>query len=52
MIWWIWTAFVPSMAHIIDLNEWWKEDEEFLDVAWLGEGAWTGRLDNSGIGLK
>lgn len=52
MIYWLWTAFKPPIVHLIDLDEWWDNDNEFLDVAWLGECAWTGRIDNSNIGLK
>lgn len=52
MIYWLWTAFNPVIVHLINLDEWWDNEDEFLDVAWLGEVAWTGRTDNSGIGLK
>lgn len=53
MIWWLWTAFTPTQARVIDLAEWWDWDSvDSLDVAWLGECAWTGRHDNAGTGLR
>lgn len=52
MIYWLWTAFEPVIVIVIELDEWWDNEDEHLDVAWLGELAWTGRFDNSGMGLK
>lgn len=50
MIYWLWYAFNPVKVHVVDLSEWWDSDDP--DVYWLGECAWTGRTDNTGIGLK
>jgi hypothetical protein len=50
VIWWLWTAYVPTRVQVIDLAEWWDCDEP--DVEWLGECAWTGRVDNAGTGLR
>ena len=50
LIWWLWDAFTPTKVHIFDVDEAWQEDDP--DVYWLGECAWTSRLDNIGLGLK
>lgn len=44
-VWWLWTAYDPVEVHTFEVAP------DCDDVAWLGEGAWTYRHDNMGIGL-
>ena len=54
MIWHLWTAFDPVEVTTFRLHDLWNcedDDGPYEEVAWLGEGAWVHRLDNTGLGL-
>jgi hypothetical protein len=50
MIWWLWTAYTPVLVFVFDVVDAWSTEDP--DVAWLGECAWTARVDNAGMGLR